>query len=290
MDYDFSYERKHDWAVCIDSDGSLMDSMELKHKECFCPATVNVWNLQPVSKAFREEWDFVNLYSRYRGCNRFQALVYAVDFLFEREDVRKTGLEKPDLTDLKEWMRTAPEVSSSAIHALATEDPGCSPCLKTVAEWSDEIDFLIRRIARNVRPFAYVREAIATLGENADIIVVSAATQKSLLRDLGECGIDRMTASIMGQEAGTKAQSIARILSLGYGKDHVLKIGDAPGDLKAARDNGVLFYPIVAGEETESWKELEEKYACMFLSGEYKGKVMDGRVEYFLSKLPEKHF
>ena len=38
---DFSKSR--DFLVCIDSDGCVFDNMELKHKECFCLATVNVW-------------------------------------------------------------------------------------------------------------------------------------------------------------------------------------------------------------------------------------------------------
>lgn len=39
-------EKHHDFLVCVDSDGCVFDNMELKHKECFCPATVNVWGLQ----------------------------------------------------------------------------------------------------------------------------------------------------------------------------------------------------------------------------------------------------
>ena len=34
------------WCVLI-SDGCAFDVMEVKHKECFCPATVNAWNLRP---------------------------------------------------------------------------------------------------------------------------------------------------------------------------------------------------------------------------------------------------
>ena len=35
---------KHSFLVCIDSDGCAFDVMEVKHKECFCPATVNDWD------------------------------------------------------------------------------------------------------------------------------------------------------------------------------------------------------------------------------------------------------
>ena len=64
--------RKHDFLICVDSDGCVFDNMELKHKECFCPATVNRWNLQSVSRYAREAAEFVNLYSTTRGANRFR--------------------------------------------------------------------------------------------------------------------------------------------------------------------------------------------------------------------------
>ena len=47
-------EKKHDYLICIDSDGCVFDNMGLKHKECFCPATINCWDLQAVSGDARE--------------------------------------------------------------------------------------------------------------------------------------------------------------------------------------------------------------------------------------------
>ena len=38
------------YLICVDSDGCVFDNMELKHKECFCPATVNVWGLHNRTK------------------------------------------------------------------------------------------------------------------------------------------------------------------------------------------------------------------------------------------------
>lgn len=66
---------KHAYLVGIDSDGCAFDTMELKHKECFIPNTIHYWGLQGVSKYAREAAEFVNLYSKSRGVNRFPALV-----------------------------------------------------------------------------------------------------------------------------------------------------------------------------------------------------------------------
>ena len=92
-----------EYLVCIDSDGCLLDNMELKHKECFCPATVNCWNLQGASKYVREVAEFVNLYSRMRGFNRFPAIIRTLELSYARPQVRERGLVCPDLEPLKAW-------------------------------------------------------------------------------------------------------------------------------------------------------------------------------------------
>ena len=56
-----------DFLVGIDSDGCAFDTMELKHKECFIPNTINFYNLQGVSKYAREAAEFVNLYSKHQN-------------------------------------------------------------------------------------------------------------------------------------------------------------------------------------------------------------------------------
>ena len=72
-----------------------------------------------------------------------------------------------------------------------------------------------------------------------------------------------------------------------YDADHVLKVGDAASDFQAAKDNHVLFYPIIPGTETESWEKLGTEILHSFPAGEYKGTAMDKRVEQFLNALPE---
>jgi len=72
---------QNDFLVGIDSDGCVFDTMELKHKECFIPNIINHWELQAVSKYAREAAEFVNLYSKSRGVNRFPALIETLQWL-----------------------------------------------------------------------------------------------------------------------------------------------------------------------------------------------------------------
>ena len=76
-----------EFFVGIDSDGCIFDSMEIKHKECFTPMFIKHYHLQAVSKYAREVWDFVNLYSKTRGANRFPALVRALNLVRDRPQV-----------------------------------------------------------------------------------------------------------------------------------------------------------------------------------------------------------
>src|SRR5574339_129779 len=84
----------HEFFIGIDSEGCVFDTMEIKQKECFWPNTVKYWHLQAVSKYAREAVEFVNLYSKWRGINRWPALVRVFDLLRERPEVqaRKVGV------------------------------------------------------------------------------------------------------------------------------------------------------------------------------------------------------
>jgi len=72
-----------------------------------------------------------------------------------------------------------------------------------------------------------------------------------------------------------------------YAADKILMIGDAPGDQQAAADNGVLFYPIIAGREGESWKRFNEEALVKFFAGSFAGKYEQSLLQEFNNNLPE---
>src|SRR5881628_4151826 len=92
-----------EFFIGIDSDGCVFDSMEIKHKECFAPMFIKHFHLQAVSKYAREVWDFVNLYSKTRGANRFPALVRALNLLRVRPQVAARQVNVPDAQPVDEW-------------------------------------------------------------------------------------------------------------------------------------------------------------------------------------------
>lgn len=280
-----NFKKRHDYLVCIDSDGCVFDNMELKHKECFCPATINCWDLQAVSRYAREVAEFVNLYSRTRGMNRYPALIRTLELLGERESVLRRGYKTPDLEPLKKWVNEADVLSiSSLLEYIKTND---DPLLLRTARWSKEVDDNIERIVRNVPPLPYVKECLNKLKGYADIVVVSATPHDALVREWTEHGLIDLVNEIAGQEHGTKEACIAAANKDDrYGKDKVLMIGDAPGDYNAARSNGVRFYPIIPGKEEFSWERIYTEVSDLFKNDEYSEKIESIYIGEFFDELP----
>ena len=270
------------FLVCVDSDGCVFDNMELKHKECFCPATVNVWGLQSVSRYARESAEFVNLYSKTRGANRFPALIRTLELLGARKEAVERGYVCPDLSPLKKWVEETDSLSAKGIREYAEAHGGdMDPILATAARWSAEVDENIERIVHGVAPLPGVREAFAEISEFADIVIVSATPHEALVREWGSQGLLEHITVVAGQELGTKRDCIRKAMTGKYDADKVLMVGDAPGDHAAASANGVLYYPIIPGQEVESWSLLRAEAAEKFHKGEYAGEYMASRIEAF---------
>ncbi len=279
-------EPRCDFLVGIDSDGCAFDTMEIKHKECFIPNTIKHWGLQAVSKYAREAAEFVNLYSRWRGINRWPALVMVFDLLRERPEVQARGVVPPEAPRIREFIADgAFPKSNDGLRAYMAEHP--DPELDRALAWTTGVNAAVADMVHGVPPFPYVRESLAFLAGSADMIVVSATPVEALTREWEEHGIARQVRAIAGQEMGSKSLHLQLATGNKYRPDHVLMIGDAPGDLKAARDNAALFFPINPGQEEESWQRFHEEAAHRFLAGEYSGEYEASLIAEFERTLPE---
>ena len=278
-----SFQSSREFFVGIDSDGCAFDSMELKHKECFCPNTINYFELQAVSKYAREAWDFVNLYSRTRGCNRFLALIYALDYLRTRPDVQRRGVEIMKLDSLERFSESDKPLSNPAIEEFLEENP--DPELELCMKWSHHVNRDVKRFVNNVPPFPNLRECLEKFSEAADMMVVSATPVEAPTKEWKEHDIDRYVGLIAGQEMGNKKEHLEAVVS-NYEAGRVLMIGDAPGDQKAAKANNALFFPLVPGEEEASWEHLLAEGIARFFNGNFSGAYEAGLTARFLAKLP----
>jgi phosphoglycolate phosphatase-like HAD superfamily hydrolase len=280
----FDFTKQHDFLVGIDSDGCAFDTMELKHKECFAPNTVNYWDLQAVSRYARQAAEFVNLYSTWRGINRFPALTKVFDLLADWPAAVERGYRPPQVDSLREWIANDTRLSSATLKekVAATRDPA----LKRALEWSDAVNASIAGMVRNVPPFPHVRESLERLAPLADVMVVSATPYEALEREWAEHDIASYAAMVCGQEMGSKAEHLKYGAVGKYAPDHILMVGDAPGDMKAAKSNGVLFCPIMPGSESDSWRLFHDEAIDVFLKGKFAGAYEDRLIKKFLDMLP----
>ena len=98
------FVKSHDFFIGIDSDGCAFDTMEVKHKECFIPNIIKFYRLAAISKYAREVAEFLNLYSKWRGINRFPGLVLLMDMLADRLEVLRRHPRLPALPGLRAWI------------------------------------------------------------------------------------------------------------------------------------------------------------------------------------------
>jgi phosphoglycolate phosphatase-like HAD superfamily hydrolase len=274
---------QNDFFIGVDSDGCVFNTMEIKQKKCLLPNIVENWNLQSIREYVMETGEFVNLYSKWRGMNRFPALAMVFDLLRERGEVKKK-VKVPKLESLKEWFKKETKLSNTTLKAVV-EKTG-DPILKQTLQWSEAANKAIADIAKDIPPFPFARESLKKVQGKADVIVVSATPEEALQREWEEHDMSRYTRAICGQELGSKKEHIALAAGGKYKKEHLLMIGDSPIDMKAAKENGTLFYPINPGKENKSWEKFYNEAVEIFFAEEYAGKYELELIEKFGKYLP----
>ena len=283
-----AFRKAHEHFIGIDSDGCAFDTMEIKHKECFIPNTIRHFGLQAVSRYTREAAEFVNLYSKWRGINRFPALALTFDFLAQRPEVHARGVPVPRIEAMRDWLTHETTPGNPALEAQIQKVRGSAAAeLRSLLAWSRAVNATIADIVHGVPPFPFVHDCLQKASEQADIMVVSATPFEALEREWKEQDIARYAALIAGQEMGTKTEQLRAASEGTYGSDRVLVIGDAPSDMQAARANGALFFPVTPGAEAKSWERLLTEALDRFFAGEYRGRYEAALVADFEARLPD---
>ncbi len=275
-----TFNKKHDYLVCVDSDGCAMDTMNSKHFKCFGPCMVTEWNLDAWKEEILTRWNDINLYTMTRGINRFLGLATAL----EEIDKKYTKIE--GIAEFVEWTKNAKELSNRAVVEAAKETN--NPCFDKAYAWSVAVNESINGLSEeDKQPFANVLEGLKTAHAKADIVVVSSANKEAVTEEWGKHHLLDEVDVLCCQDAGSKAHIIAEMKKKGYEDSHVVMLGDAPGDLAAAEKNGVYFYPILVNKEAESWKEFAQTGLDTFLSGNYAPYGADKK-QQFLDNLAGK--
>ena len=153
------------------------------------------FGLQAASKYARECWEFVNLYSKTRGINRFPALSNALELLRNRPEVIARQVQVPDSEAVDEWISRESKLGNASLEA---EVKGGNEGLQQVFEWSNAVNDAVLDIVHGVPPFPLVRECFQKIAENADAMCISQTPVDALQREWGENQIEGYVAMIAG--------------------------------------------------------------------------------------------
>ena len=175
----------YDFFVGIDSDGCAFDTMELKHKECFTPNIIKYWDLQAVSKYAREAAEFVNLYSKWRGINRWPALVMVFDLLRERLEVQARKVNIPEASNIRKFIANDDFPKSDA-GLIAYMEKFSGPDLDIGLAWTVAVNESVADMVHGVPPYPFMAESLEKLSQSADAIVCSATPYEALTREWEE--------------------------------------------------------------------------------------------------------
>ena len=245
------FQKKHDFLICVDSDGCAVDTMDIKHKQCFGPCLVHEWGLEEWEQPILERWNEINLYTETRGINRFKALALAL------EEVNQKYTPVPGIEKLKKWTEESPELSNPALEGEIARTG--EPVLKKALRWSQSVNQKIIELPWEVKhAFPGVKEAFEGVRDFADLVIVSSANRDAVEEEWTRFGLLKLVDMVLCQDAGSKAYCIARLREKGYAQRDVLMVGDASGDMAAADVNGVNFYPILVQREKECWRNFAQ--------------------------------
>ncbi|MFU2205528.1 HAD family hydrolase [Streptococcus pluranimalium] len=263
--------KNQEYVFCVDSDGCAMDTMTYKHQLFFGPLAARFFEVDN-KEDFLEKWDNINLYSRTRGVNRFVGLVMALD------GVGVKGIER-----LKKWVNATTSLSNVSLEKEVMSNT--SDDLQKALDWSNEVNRQIKAYEGDALAFSGALSGLEKLHELGKVYVVSSANKEAVEEEWIGQGLINHIDDLYCQDRGKKEDVIAALIKVGYRPENILMIGDSPGDLAAAEQNHVAFYPILVGKEAESWQYLEETFATSFTIKNISPKELENLKEAFWKNL-----
>lgn len=277
-----SFEKKHDFLLCIDSDGCVMDTMNTKHIYCFGPCLIEEWELDAVRNEVLSRWNEINLFQMTRGINRFKGL----SMILSEIDERYKKIPGADM--FRTWVQGAEHLSNAALRDVMESMPESEErnCFSKALRWSESVNRAVDDLPLKFKvPFSGAKEILEKARGFADIAVVSSSNRGAICDEWKLHGLYEYIDIILDQEYGSKSECVSKMMKFGYNRSRVLMIGDAPGDMYAAEQNSVCFFPILVNYEEESWQELKEVGLPSFISDAYIGKYQADKRAEFLKNL-----
>lgn len=265
--------------IGIDSDGTVFDSMEIKHKRVFQPVAIELFEMGEVGADYCRIAEAINLYSVLRGINRFEGLALAFKRLAAESAAGAEVVAGHEA--LQAFVQSGSPLSLAALEAYHAAKP--SEFLARVIEWSQRSDALYEAImeAEGTPAFPGIRAVLEQAAAQAELVVISSSSRVTLEQDWGKAGLLPIISRVEGQEQGNKSKQLAGSLVGRTDRHTALMMGDALSDLDAANDHGILFYPITPGAEAAAWERFAQEALARFFAGTYAGAYQESLLADF---------
>ena len=261
------------FIIGIDADGTIFDTMNIKHKEVFWQCMMERWGVDDPDGSVLAMAEKINLYSKSRGVNRFPGLLAVME--------RCPALDGLDKSPLSDFINSDYPTSNAGLERYINDGHTQSILLDALA-WSRDIDRVFAEKTENLLPFVGADKSIRRMSAVADVVIISSASGAILERDLANAQLTDCITKVMGQECGKKHEQLSAVIS-DLSPDRILMIGDAISDRDAAKRVGAYFYPIIPGGEEESWQSFFDKYLDAFINDEYHGRYEELLYDKFLA-------
>lgn len=261
--------------VFIDSDGTIMDSMRVKHEVAFAPSVVEVFNLRDYQQLVFDKWNEENLYQEKRGCNRFDGLLSILQYV--NENIKTID----NLYIYKFWVENTKRKTLNSLIEYQNLIGG--NCLDIFIKWGNIVSRKLDIVEELIRPFSYSQNVLAEMSSKYKVILVSGVTKDLVLEEWGKYGLLDYVDEICTQENGLKENCIKEMLEK-YPCSDAIMIGDSMGDYKASKSADINFYPIIQNNENSNWRDWLNKYSEIFSKGKIRD-IQNALVDKFFGSL-----
>ncbi len=272
--------------IGLDSDGCIVDTMASKQHRFLQPLLIKAFSLDPLAEVYHRCADFVNLYSTTRGITRFRAIYLNLCYFNTHPQTVAAGFKPVPTEDLAAFLESGLPPSGDALEGWLQEHP--SEMLSTLLKWHHDVNDAILESGAIFPAYEGAKAALRLMKETSESAIVSQSPERVLRQDWGAHGLLDYVDHVAGQELGDKVTQLTKLTGGRYDLSRVMMIGDASGDLNAARGFGCRFYPIIPGQEEASWQRFTDSVYAAFQAGEYTAAQEAEYIAEFTASLPEK--
>ena len=271
--------------VALDSDGCVLDTMAAKQHGFLQPMLADTFGLEGEARQIYFDCaDYVNLYSQTRGINRFGAILRNFTEFNRHPRTLELGLPKLPTEALQAFVDSGLPPCSEGLETWLKDHPDAD--LEKLCDWSKRVNTEIVRSGKVFDAYEGARTALKLMQGRCETGIVSQSPEAVLREDWGRQGLLGYVSHVAGQEVGLKVAQLTALTDGRYPRSRVLMVGDAPGDLEAARTFGCRFFPILPGRENDSWARFAQDIFAQFEADAYTTADEAALIEAFAGVLP----